>query len=118
MRRIAITGSSGFVGRHVLPILLSRGYAVTALVRSPESARKVESFGCEAGDCDLGQTDSIVNHLQGADSVVHMAARLEIYGSYRDFYSDNVVLTQRMLEAVSGGRCQCQGSDQVNPMES
>jgi hypothetical protein len=47
-----------------------------------------------------------------------MAARLEIYGSYRDFYSDNVVLTQRMLEAVSGGRCQCQGSDQVNPMES
>lgn len=100
IRKIAITGSSGFVGRHVIPILLSEGYAVTALVRSPESARKVESFGCEAGLCDLRQTDSIINQLKGADAVVHMAARLDIYGSYQDFYADNVVLTRRMLEAT------------------
>lgn len=40
-----------------------------------------------------------MNHLQHAEAVVHMAARLDIYGSYRDFYADNVVLTQRMLQA-------------------
>jgi nucleoside-diphosphate-sugar epimerase len=28
-----------------------------------------------------------------------MAARLDFYGSYQDFYADNVELTQRMLEA-------------------
>jgi nucleoside-diphosphate-sugar epimerase len=99
MRKIAITGASGFVGRHVIPVLQSRGFAATALVRSPESARKVESLGCEAGLCDMGQTDSIVNRLQEADTVVHMAARLDISGSYQDFYVDNVLLTQRMLEA-------------------
>ncbi|OCQ98046.1 hypothetical protein AMR42_13365 [Limnothrix sp. PR1529] len=47
----------------------------------------------------MGQTNSIMNCLQGADAVVHMAARLDISGSYQDFYADNVVLTQRMLEA-------------------
>jgi nucleoside-diphosphate-sugar epimerase len=99
MHKIVVTGASGFVGRHVIPSLISSGYAVTALVRRLESARKVESFGCEAGLCDLDRPDSIVNHLRGVDSVIHMAARLDIYGSYEDFYADNVVLTRRMLEA-------------------
>jgi nucleoside-diphosphate-sugar epimerase len=99
MRRIAITGASGFVGQYVIPKLLSSGFAVTALVRSPESARKVQSLGCEAGLCDLSRTDSIASQLQGIDSVVHMAARLDIYGSYEDFYADNVSLTQRLLDA-------------------
>ncbi len=99
MHRIAVTGASGFVGRHVIPNMISSGYAVTALVRSLESARKVESFGCEAALCNLDSSDSIGNHLKGVDSVVHMAARLDIYGSYEDFYNDNVGLTRRMLEA-------------------
>lgn len=100
MRKIAITGGSGFVGRHVIPILLSEGYSVTALVRTPESAGSVHSLGCEANLCDLNQADSIVRHIQGVDAVVHMAARLDIFGSYQDFYSDNVLLTRRMLEAT------------------
>jgi nucleoside-diphosphate-sugar epimerase len=99
LRRIVITGASGFVGRHVIPSLLTAGYEVTALVRSPESARKVELLGCGSGLCDLGQTASILRHLQSVESVVHMAARLDIYGCYENFYADNVILTQRMLEA-------------------
>lgn len=99
MQRIAITGASGFVGRHVIPKLRSSGFAVTALVRSSESASKVQSLGCEAGLCDLSRIDSIAIQLQGIDSVVHMAARLDIYGAYEDFYADNVALTQRMLDA-------------------
>jgi nucleoside-diphosphate-sugar epimerase len=84
----------------VIPILLSEGYLVTALVRSPESAELVRSLGCEAGLCDLNQVDSIVRELQDVDAVVHMAARLDIFGSYEEFHTDNVLLTQRVLEAT------------------
>ena len=99
MERIAITGASGFVGRHVLPPLVASGYHVTAFVRSPEAARRVQEIGCQAALCDLSQMASVARHLEGADALVHMAARLDIWGTYRDFYCDNVLLTRRMLEA-------------------
>ncbi len=34
MRKILLTGASGFVGRHVLPVLLNKGYSVYAVSRS------------------------------------------------------------------------------------
>ena len=56
LQRIAITGASEYFGSHVVPDLLSKGSGVTALVRSPESASKVETFGCQAGLYDLEQS--------------------------------------------------------------
>lgn len=37
---IIVTGATGFIGRHVIPLLLGRGYAVVALGRSKEKARQ------------------------------------------------------------------------------
>ena len=37
--KILLTGATGFVGRHVLPILLARGHQVTALVRDLKKTR-------------------------------------------------------------------------------
>lgn len=99
MKTIAITGASGFVGRHVIPELLSSGFSVSALLRSPASAIRVQTLGCETVLCDLSSVDSIASRLQGVDTVLHMAAKMDIYGSYEDFYADNVELTHRLLEA-------------------
>ena len=42
--RVLLTGASGFIGRHVLPCLLSRGYSVHATSRAPlhDTPREVE----------------------------------------------------------------------------
>jgi 2-alkyl-3-oxoalkanoate reductase len=37
---VAIAGASGFIGSHIARELLSRGYAVTGLVRSRDTARE------------------------------------------------------------------------------
>ena len=39
MRRVAVTGASGFVGRALLRALRARGFGVIALSRTPQTLR-------------------------------------------------------------------------------
>jgi NADH dehydrogenase len=62
-KTVALTGATGFVGRYVARELLSRGYAVRALVRSREKARQVLS-GTQlvTGDiADQGKADELLD---------------------------------------------------------
>jgi nucleoside-diphosphate-sugar epimerase len=34
-KKVLVTGGSGFIGRHCLPLLLDRGYLVHAIARKP-----------------------------------------------------------------------------------
>lgn len=43
--RILLAGATGAIGRRLLPLLLADGHVVTAMVRSPEAARRVEKAG-------------------------------------------------------------------------
>jgi nucleoside-diphosphate-sugar epimerase len=45
---IALTGSSGFVGSHVLAELVAHGHEVTAIVRNEEDAISVATQGAKA----------------------------------------------------------------------
>ena len=38
--RVLLTGATGFVGRHLHPWLLSRGFRVAGATRHPEQARE------------------------------------------------------------------------------
>lgn len=73
-RRVAVTGASGFVGRYLVPALLERGDAVTALVRDPARGRELEAAGAELARGDLLEPDSLVRALKGCTAVVHLAA--------------------------------------------
>lgn len=76
VRRVLVTGATGFVGRHVLHTLYLRGYRPVCLVRSPE--RLVEA----AGDVPRSRVDVVVGSLfnrvalrdavQQADAVIHL----------------------------------------------
>jgi uncharacterized protein YbjT (DUF2867 family) len=57
--RIHVTGASGFLGGHVVPLLLARGHEVTALARTGAAAERVESMGARPVLGDLDDPASI-----------------------------------------------------------
>ncbi len=68
---VAVTGATGFVGRHVLPQLLAAGHRARVLVRDPRKlgnadARVTQVIG------DLFDSRALADLLEGAQAVVHL----------------------------------------------
>ena len=84
--KIAVTGASGFVGTSVAEILIERGIEVIPVSRS---------------NTDYS-VESLVQILQGADKVIHLAAVRGGDGSMSD-YHDNERITENLLNAMAEG---------------
>lgn len=67
---VLVTGASGFVGRHAVPALATAGWMVRRAVRSPDGAPD------EAVIETIGPETNWQAALEGADAVVHLAARV------------------------------------------
>lgn len=67
---VLVTGASGFLGRHITPVLARAGWSVRRAVRTPEGTDGevvIKSIGPET-DWQAA--------LEGVDAVVHLAARV------------------------------------------
>jgi NADH dehydrogenase len=69
---IYLTGASGFVGGNVLPALLAKGWRVRALLL-PEEVPPLENPRLEWVRGDIRRNETLVGHLQGIETVVHIA---------------------------------------------
>lgn len=73
MTTAAITGGTGFIGRHVVPLLLERGYRVRALIR-PGSQRNVPA-GIELTPGDITDPAAVNQLVKDCDLVLHLAGQ-------------------------------------------
>ena len=71
---ILLTGATGFIGSAVLRKLRLQGREVTAIVRSPEKAAKVEALGATAVIGDLSDTELVTRLALESDGVIHLAS--------------------------------------------
>ncbi len=71
-RKILVTGSNGFVGKSLCPILRDRGFAVLGSVRSKCTAPAEEGYVVIKG---LEPNTKWKSALEGCDVVVHLAGR-------------------------------------------
>jgi len=71
-----VTGGSGFLGGHVIPLLVSRGHEVTALARSEGAAGRVAGLGATAVPGNLDDPRSIDRCFAGcgAEALVNLAS--------------------------------------------
>lgn len=72
--KIVLTGATGFVGRHMLPLLTAlKNVEVTTVVRNPQKLGPLKNT-CSIVEYDIfDQTCKIPEELQRADVVLHLA---------------------------------------------
>ena len=93
--RVLVTGATGFVGSHLVDVLLHDGHDVFALVRSIAKADFLEKKGVTL---ILGSLDSDFN-LPPVDAVIHLAGQIKAL-SNDDFYRTNTEGTKRLLASL------------------
>lgn len=82
---VCVTGSTGFIGSHVVEQLVRAGYRVRAVVRNPDDAEKngpllrfVAEGSVTLWRADLMEEGSFDAAFEGVDAVVHTAAVVEL----------------------------------------
>lgn len=74
--RIFITGATGVVGVHAVPMLIALGHEVTAIGRSPAKRANLESVGARAIELDVFDEDATRAALAGHDIVINLATHM------------------------------------------
>lgn len=98
--RILVTGSSGFIGAHLVKTLISHGYVVHGTdVRTP--AFSADNF--HFVKCDIVNVDELRQVLSNCQphAVVHLAARTDLDGKNMSDYAANVEGVQNLVKTVA-----------------
>jgi 2-alkyl-3-oxoalkanoate reductase len=91
--RILVTGASGMLGRATAQALLDRGDDVTVLQRRPAGLPCAEVLGNVADPAAVGRA------VRGQDAVVHLAAKVDVVGSWTQYARANITGTRLVAEA-------------------
>lgn len=103
MKRVLITGSNGFIGRHLCTELVRCGWAVRGTIRRLEARGSLPSE-VEPVAVDVTRDDGWLEVLSKVDAVVHLVGRTHVLHDRANhpldaFRSVNVEGTQRVLRA-------------------
>jgi nucleoside-diphosphate-sugar epimerase len=103
---VALTGATGFIGRHLLRELPKRGYRVRVLLRRP-AALPPEATGAVVGD--LARPQNMGAALAGVDAVIHSAGLAHAMSGipeddYRIFNTEATIGLARAAERARAKR--------------
>ncbi|MDR1394580.1 MAG: NAD-dependent epimerase/dehydratase family protein [Deltaproteobacteria bacterium] len=95
---VLVTGAGGFLGGRIAELLLQRSYRVRVLVRS--DCPRLAALGAEVFQGDLADVSSLDRACDGAEAVIHCAARSGVWGPLAEYVENNTMGTARMLESA------------------
>ncbi len=105
MTQVALTGASGHVGAGLVRELVTRGYRVRAVLRTPDNAPALDGIDVERVAGELADVPALVRAFSGADIVFHVAALVSIMpGMARPLHDTNVDGTRNVLTACREAR--------------
>ncbi|HLF19216.1 MAG TPA: NAD-dependent epimerase/dehydratase family protein, partial [Bacteroidota bacterium] len=101
MKRILVTGATGFVGRFIVDGLLNEGYHIRCTVRDMKKATHLVNRCVELVKGDLSDENVAFESVRGVDAIVHAAGQLGGWGQKKIFSASNTMTTNNLLEAAS-----------------
>ncbi|GIW21341.1 MAG: NAD-dependent dehydratase [Candidatus Sericytochromatia bacterium] len=110
MKKILVTGASGFIGSHLVELLLRNGFNVKAFIRynSRNNWGFIEDINLkneiEIFTGDIRDYDSVYKALKGCSSVFHLAALIGIPYSYispKSYIETNINGTYNILQVAN-----------------
>lgn len=69
VKKVVLTGASGFVGSDILNEVLNRGFEVTAVVRHPAKI-KIQNENLKVVKVDVSSLNEVAEVCKGADAVI------------------------------------------------
>jgi uncharacterized protein (TIGR01777 family) len=105
MRKIVVSGATGFIGRRLVEALVTRGDTVTALTRDPEHAKGRLPEQARLERWDAGHGDGPIESLETCDAVVHLAGERAVGNRWtaevkREIMDSRVRSTKRIVLAI------------------
>ncbi|MCW3091647.1 MAG: hypothetical protein JWP81_2716 [Ferruginibacter sp.] len=99
MAKVLVTGSNGFIGSHIVPLLLSKGYEVHCVVRYTSDISFLRDLDVVIHVADIREPSTLKIPVENAVYIFHLAAKL-LVTNQKDFEDANVTGTRNMLEAA------------------
>jgi 2-alkyl-3-oxoalkanoate reductase len=93
--RVLVTGASGLLGREVARLLIRQGHAVATFQRRPSGVDGAADFLGSVMD-DVAVREAV----QGAEGIIHLAAKVSFTGRATEFNEVNVEGTRRLLRSA------------------
>lgn len=96
--RLVVTGGRGLLGNAVIRAAVDDGWDVVAFQRGPSGMAGAGTVVDVLGS--VVDASAVRRAIDGADAVIHLAARVGIDGSWADFEAVNVAGTDNVLDAA------------------
>ena len=97
-----MTGGNGFIGSHLVELLLKRGYAVRCLVRKTSDLRWLNGLEIDYVYGDLFDAAILRDAVRGVDSIYHSAGVTKAKRR-EEYYRGNKDGTRNLLDAALSG---------------
>jgi nucleoside-diphosphate-sugar epimerase len=75
--KVTLTGSTGFIGSHIVTELQKHGHEVTALVRDHAQTDRLAAMGAMPAVVDLYDRPALTSKFSSADGAIHTASPLD-----------------------------------------
>jgi len=98
-RKVVVTGANGFIGSHLVPLLIKKGYDVHCLVRGTSNISSLKGLNISLHIGDTRQIETLVEPFRGAKYIFHLAAKL-LVPTQQDFDETNVGGTRNVFDAA------------------
>lgn len=100
MKKAFVTGSTGFIGSHLVEALLNKQYKIKCLVRKSTNLKWIKDLPVEIVYGDLFNKDVLTQATKDVDYIFHIAGVTASH-TKSGYYLGNVEATKNLLDAAS-----------------